>query len=50
MERELWSALYKLARDCDPAPWWAVTVFFRFGDRGRLPLGCRSRSTDELGL
>lgn len=46
MERELWLALYKLARDCDASPWWAVTTFFRLGDRERLPLGGHSRSTD----
>lgn len=50
MERELWLALYKLARECDPAPWWAMTRFFRLGDRGCLPLGSHSRSTDLLGL
>ena len=50
MERELWIALYKLARDVDPAPWWAVTTFFRLGDRERLFVGSGSRSTDPLGL
>ena len=50
MERELWLALYKLARDCGAAPWWALTKFFRLGDRERLFVGRRSRSTDKLGL
>lgn len=30
MERELWLVLYRLARQCDPAPWWAVTEFFDY--------------------
>ena len=50
MERELWLTLYKLARDCGAAPWWALTKFFRLGDRERLFVGRRSRSTDKLGL
>jgi hypothetical protein len=50
MERELWLALYHLARDCDSSPWWVLTKFFRLGDRGRLLVGSRSRSTDMLGL
>ena len=50
MERELWLVLYKLARDCDPSPWWALTKFFRLGDRERLFVGGCSRSTDNLGL
>ncbi len=28
MERELWLALYKLARECDPAPSWELVRFF----------------------
>jgi hypothetical protein len=28
MERELWLTLYKLARQGDPSPWWALTRFF----------------------
>ena len=28
MERELWLALYKLARDRGSSPWWALTKFF----------------------
>ena len=50
MERELWLVLYKLARDCDPAPWWATTTFFRPGGRGGVPLGGAPRPTDLLGL
>ena len=50
MERELWLALYKLARDLGASPWFAVTKFFRLGDRGRLPVGGDPRSTDLLGL
>ncbi len=50
MERELWIALYKLAQQCDSNPWWATTKFFRLGDRGGLPLGSHSRSTDLLGV
>ena len=50
MERELWLVLYRIARECDPRPWWAVTQFFRLGDRGSVPLGSDPRSTDVLGL
>ena len=50
MERELWLALYKLLRALGASPWFAVTDFFRLGDRGRLPLGGDPRSTDPLGL
>jgi Transposase DDE domain len=28
MERELWLVLYKLARECDPAPCWELVTFF----------------------
>jgi hypothetical protein len=28
MERELWMALYKLARECDPSPYWEIVRFF----------------------
>lgn len=27
MERELWCALYKLVRICDPSPWWSLNRF-----------------------
>lgn len=50
MERELWLVLYELARQCDPAPWWAVTEFFRLRGRGGLPLGGAPRPTHLLGL
>jgi hypothetical protein len=30
MERELWLALYKLARECDPAPYWEIVKFFDY--------------------
>ncbi|WDI40016.1 hypothetical protein [Bremerella sp. P1] len=50
MERELWIALYKLARQCDANPWWAMTKFFRLGDRERLLVGGYSRSTNLLGM
>ena len=50
MERELWLALYSLVRELGASPWFAVTKFFRLGDRGRLPVGSGSRSTNELGL
>ena len=30
MERELWQALYKLARECDPAPYWELVRFFDY--------------------
>jgi hypothetical protein len=30
MERELWSVLYKLARECDPAPYWELVKFFDY--------------------
>jgi hypothetical protein len=50
MERELWLALYKLARDCGSSPWWALTKFFRLGDRGRLPVGGVARSSYRLGV
>ena len=50
MERELWLALYKLARGLGASPWSAVTKFFRLGDRGDLPVGGDPRSTNELGL
>ena len=50
MERELWLALYRLVRDLGASPWFAVTKFFRLGDRGRLPLGGGARSTYKLGV
>lgn len=50
MERELWLALYKLSRELGGSPWFAVTKFFRLGDRGRLLVGGAPRSTDSLGL
>lgn len=50
MERGLWLALYDLARSCDASPWWAVTEFFRLGDRGGVLVGGSPRSTDKLGL
>lgn len=50
MERELWLALYKVARECDPAGWWVTTKFFRLGDRERLSVGGASRSSDALGV
>jgi DDE family transposase len=28
MERELWTALYKLADECDPSPYWELVTFF----------------------
>lgn len=28
MERELWRALYSLARECDPSPYWELVRFF----------------------
>lgn len=28
MERELWVALYKLARECDPSPYWEIVKYF----------------------
>jgi hypothetical protein len=30
MERELWSALYQLARTCDPAPYWELVLYRDF--------------------
>lgn len=30
MERELWLALYKLARSCDPAPYWELVTYRDF--------------------
>lgn len=30
MERELWRALYLLARECDPAPFWEVVSYFDY--------------------
>jgi hypothetical protein len=50
MERELWSSLYRLVRDCDATPWWSLDSFFRLRDRGGLFLGCDSRSTNLLGV
>jgi len=50
MERELWSSLYRLSRDLGGSPWFAVTKFFRLGDRGRLLMGGTPRSTYRLGL
>lgn len=50
MERELWLALYRLSRELGGSPWFAVTKFFRLGDRGRLLMGGASRSSDSLGL
>lgn len=50
MERELWLALYKLSREFGGSPWFAVTRFFRLGDRGRLPMGGDPRSTYQLGV
>jgi hypothetical protein len=50
MERELWLALYNLLRKLGTSPWFAVTKFFRLGDRGRLPLGGDPRSTYQLGV
>jgi hypothetical protein len=50
MERELWLALYKLSRELGGSPWFAVTRFFRLGDRGRLPVGGDPRSTYPLGV
>jgi hypothetical protein len=48
MERELWIALYQLARACDNAAWWQLGKFFRLRDRGGLPVGGTPRSTDKL--
>lgn len=39
MERELWSALYRLARACDPAPYWLNVTFFRLRDCRGVPVG-----------
>ena len=50
MERELWLTLYRLSRELGGSPWFAVTKFFRLGDRGRLLVGGAPRSTDSLGL
>lgn len=50
MERELWLALYKLSREFGGSPWFAVTRFFRLGDRGRVPVGGDPRSTYQLGV
>jgi len=50
MERELWQALYQLARSIDPAPWWSLGTFFRLRGRGRLSLGGVARPAGELGL
>ena len=30
MERELWLALYRLARRCDPAPYWELVRYFDY--------------------
>ena len=50
MERELWLTLYRLSRELGGSPWFAVTKFFRLGDRGRLLVGGTPRSTYRLGL
>jgi hypothetical protein len=50
MERELWLALYKLARNCAPPRWWETVVFFRFRGRGRVLVGRAARATDGLGV
>lgn len=50
MERELWLALYKLSRELGGSPWFAVTRFFRLGDRGCLLVGGDPRSTYQLGV
>jgi hypothetical protein len=50
MERELWLALYKRVRELGASPWWAMTKFFRWGDRGRPVVGGDPRSTNELGV
>jgi len=50
MERELWLGLYKLLRELGESPWFAITKFFRLGDRGRLRVGGDPRSTYQLGV
>lgn len=50
MERELWSALYQLARKCDPAPWWDNVRFFRLQGRECVPLGGAARTARDMGL
>ncbi|HEX3598616.1 MAG TPA: hypothetical protein VHU84_00660 [Lacipirellulaceae bacterium] len=50
MERELWLALYQGLRELGTSPWFAVTKFFRLGDRGRLLVGGNPRSTYQLGV
>ena len=50
MERELWSAVYQLTRECEDFHYSRVEVFFRFDDRGGVFLGNNPRSASVLGL
>lgn len=50
MERELWRALYQLARRCAPAQPWEVVRFFRLRGSGGVLVGGAARATSQLGL